>query len=505
LAVRFDPIDIQLAFPASRRRVPTQKTSRWRRRARSCVVAGLLAWSFSPTAKAADLHLGTINVPVDLTGVTTNTTVQTNVLGNLLPLPINLSGPSVNVSTTINLLGNPVTVTLNVPSTPGGGPVTINVPISVPGGALGGVINALDAITAVRRNDAILGLDLGLDRQIDILTNGHWGGSDDLWSEPSALGGPRPSAAILDTWGSGAPNRLASFGETFAASLQQARQANAPAPYGPPYGLGASSRPPPVRSPFDVWVEGAVAHFSDGSDQSERHGHLGVLYVGADYRLAPNLLVGALVQFNQTSHSFDALDSSGRDTGWMVGPYATVRLTPNLFFQARAAWGKSDVKLDLDDTHTDSFDAERWLVRGTLLGPWRWGPWQFRPRASVGYIEERQESYVSSLGGAVPGQSVALGQAKFGPEFAYRYRLANGSIVEPNLLVEGIWNFLRDGGVLNLDDLAGGDKLRGRAEAGVTLRTPRGASFGASVSYDGIGSTDHQAVGGKLRVQVPLN
>jgi len=310
---------------------------------------------------------------------------------------------------------------------------------------------------------------------------------------------------MLDTWGSGSPNRLASFSEAFATSLQQARQANAPAPYGPPYGLGASSRPPPPRSPFDVWIEGAVAHFSDGSDQSERHGHLGVLYAGADYRVAPNLLVGALVQFNQTSHSFDALDSGGSDSGWMVGPYATVRLTSNLFFQARAAWGKTDVKLDLDDTHRDSFDAERWLVRGTLLGQWRWRSWQFRPRASVGYIEERQESYLSSLGDTVPGQTVALGQAKFGPELAYRYRLANGSIVEPSLLVEGIWNFLRDGGVLNLDDLADGDKLRGRAEAGVTLRTPRGASFGAAVSYDGIGSTDYQAVGGKLRVQVPLN
>jgi hypothetical protein len=219
---------------------------------------------------------------------------------------------------------------------------------------------------------------------------------------------------MLDSWGGGPSTRLASISETFATSLHQARQASAAsnAAGEAPYRLGATSRSaPPPRRPFDIWVEGAFARFNDGSDLSERRGHLGVLYVGADYRLASNLLVGTLVQFNRSSHDFDALPTGGSDSGWMVGPYATVRLSHNLFFQARAAWGKTDVKLDLDPTHSDSFDAERWLVRGTLLGQWRWGPWRFRPRASVGYIEEHQESYVSSLGPAIPSQTVALGRS----------------------------------------------------------------------------------------------
>jgi outer membrane autotransporter protein len=182
-----------------------------------------------------------------------------------------------------------------------------------------------------------------------------------------------------------------------------------------------------------------------------------------------------------------------------------MRLSSNLFFQARAAWGRTDVKVDLDDTLQDKFDAERWLVRGTLLGQWRWGAWQFRPRASVGYIEEHQESYASVVGTTIPSQTIALGQAKLGPEVGYRYRLANGAIVEPRLLVEGIWNFLREGGSVDIDDLAFGEEVRARAEAGVSLRTAGGATFGAAVSYDGIGSGDFQAVGGRLRVQVPLN
>ena len=351
----------------------------------------------------------TINVPTNVLGKIVNVPVK--VVTGTVTEPLNVLRTTVNAP--INILGNTVNVTVNVPTTTVtvtssvlSGPVTISVPVGVDapininlpvGGGLVGTINAVDAIVAVRRNDALLNLDLGLDRQIDILTggNGHWGDSGDLWSEPSALGGPRPSGAMLDGWGSGTTSRLASFSESFATSMQQARQANATTSLGEPYGLGATSRAaaPPPRPAFDVWMEGAVAHFSDGSDQSERHGHLGVVYVGADYRLSRNVLVGALVQYNQTSHDFDALQAGGSDSGWMVGPYATVRLSNNLFFQARAAWGKTDVKVDLDSTHQDSFDAERWLVRGTLLGQWRWGPWQFRPRASVGYIEEHQDGY----------------------------------------------------------------------------------------------------------------
>jgi autotransporter-like protein len=533
VAVRLDPTDIQSAPAAGRRRSTRARIGRSLKIFRSALWAAV-AVLIPLAAQAQSVQLGIINVPVNVPTLPTapvTVNVPTNVLGNLVNVPLNVvagtATNTLNVSSTtitvpINLLGNTINVSVTVPSTTitvTGGPVTINVPvgvnapisINIPTGGLVGAVNALDAIGAVRRNDALLGLDLGLDRQIDILNgvNGHWADSGDPWSEPTGLGGPRLSSAMLDAWGGGSPRGSAFGAETFATSLQQARQASAATTnetFGAPYGLGATSRPPaPTRTAFDVWVEGAISRFSDGSDQSERHGQLGVIYIGADYRLSPSLLVGTLVQFNETSHSFDALPSGGSDRGWMIGPYATVRLSNNLFFQARAAWGKTDVKLDLDSTHQDSFDAERWLVRGTLLGQWRWGSWQFRPRASVGYIEERQESYASSLGATIPSQTVALGQAKAGPEIAYRYRLANGSIVEPSLLVEGIWNFLRDGGSLSIDDLAVGDKVRGRAEAGIALRTPGGTAFGAAVSYDGIGSSDYQAVGGKLRVQVPFN
>ena len=253
MAVRTDTIDTLLARPNGRARCLRKrlKSGLW------AAVATLLPLA----VEAQGLQLGTINIPVNLPSVTTTTiTVPTNVLGSIVNVPVSVVG-AVNslsvlpttITVPINLLGNPINVSVNLPGTTvsvTAGPVSINVPINVNApisiniGGLVGAINTLSAIVTVRRNDTLLGLDLGLDRQIDILSagSGHWDDPSDLWSEPSALGGPRPSSAMLDTWGSGAPNRLGAFSETFATSLQQARQASAATPMAPPYGLGANSR-----------------------------------------------------------------------------------------------------------------------------------------------------------------------------------------------------------------------------------------------------------------------
>ncbi len=309
-----------------------------------------------------------------------------------------------------------------------------------------------------------------------------------------------------DEWGAsqlrlGGPSDGQPSSFSFATSLRQARQADDAAPS---Y-LGARERrPAPAKQKFDIWTEGYLAHFDDDAGGIGSDGRTGVLYVGADYLLTPQVLIGTLVQFDDTQQDFDLPSRGAHTTGWMAGPYATVRLPYDLFFQGRAAWGQSGNEIDIAGAE-DHFDADRWLVRGTLLSQQRWGAWQFQPRASVGYIEENQESYVSGLGGLIPSQTISLGQAKAGSQFAYRYRLPGGTVIEPSLLLEGIWNFYQDAGEINIDDLVTGDEVRARAEAGVTFYAFDGIALGASVSYDGIGSSDYDAIGGRARLRVPFN
>lgn len=467
-------------------------------------------------AQAQTINLSTnatLNVPI--IGGTTTVNVPVNVLGNLVNLNVNVAGTPggvnllpTNVTLPVTINGRTIDLSLNV--SPGtipivGGQPTISFPIAItlPTETLTAVVSTTGAIISVRRNDTLLGLDLGLERQVDLLA-GSSADATSVWSDPMALGGMRLGGFLGDSFNTGSGRDPFDTDQvSFATSLQQVRQINAAE--GLPYGLGATSRPPPAKSPFDIWVEGSFARFEDGSGSSERHGHWGVLFAGADYRVSRDLLVGALVQFDSTVQEFETLASNARSSGWMAGPYATLRLSNNLFFQARAAWGRSTVELGFDGSPDDHFDADRWLVRGTLIGQWRWGPWQLRPRISIGYIEERQETYLSSLGVTVPGQTLTLGQVKGGPEISYRHRMDDGTVIEPSLLLEGVWNFMQNPGMAAIDDQAFGEDLRGRVETGVMVYMRGGVGFGASVSYDGIGASDYHAIAGKARLRVPLN
>ena len=288
-------------------------------RVRKCGFSLCLSIAGLSFAHAQTINLSTnatINVPI--IGGTTTVNVPVNVLGNLVNLNVNVAGTPggvnllpTNVTLPVTINGNTIDLSLNV--SPGtipivGGQLTITLPIAItlPTEALTAIVSTTGAIISARRNDMLLGLDLGLDRQIDLLA-GATADTMSVWSEPMALGGMRLGGFLGDALSSGNGRDPFSTDQvSFATSLQQVRQVNAAA--GLPYGLGATTRPPPpAKSPFDIWVEGSFARFEDGSGSSERHGHWGVLFVGADYRVSRDLLVGALVQFDSSAQEFETL------------------------------------------------------------------------------------------------------------------------------------------------------------------------------------------------------
>ncbi len=256
---------------------------------------------------------------------------------------------------------------------------------------------------------------------------------------------------------------------------------------------------------LDIWVEGKLAFFDDGESGGESDGEFGILYFGADYVFTPNFLLGVLVQFDKMDEQSNDLRTRVEGYGWMAGPYATLKLSDNLFFQSRAAWGKSDNDISPFLTYEDEFETERWLVEGSLQGRWAFGAFALSPRASVGYIEDKQDAYTDSLGVFIPGQTVSLGQARFGPQVSYQFTAKDGTLVEPYGSFEGIWNFEESGTNLVAATLASDEELRGKAGLGLRLQAPGGMSLDVSGTYDGIGADSLEAVTGEATVRLPLN
>ena len=96
----------------------------------------------------------------------------------------------------------------------------------------------------------------------------------------------------------------------------------------------------------------------------------------------PGLLIGALMQFDFADETSGLLGSDVEGRGWLAGPYISARLSENIYFDARAAWGRSENDVSPFGTYTDRVGGDRWLARADLTGEWRWDRWRagFRPR-----------------------------------------------------------------------------------------------------------------------------
>lgn len=263
-----------------------------------------------------------------------------------------------------------------------------------------------------------------------------------------------------------------------------------------------------VREGLDFWIEGHITRYRDDIGGISREGDFRILYVGADYVLADGVLIGGLVQIDDTEEDIDDPTRTGEidGTGWMVGPYFGARVLDNLFFDARAAWGQSENDIWIDDAggfRTGSFDTERWLATATLTGVHYHGAWRFSPQIGVAYGHESYDTYVNSLGQTIAGSEANIGRLNGGGEIAYRIERSSGTIVEPMVSLTGIWNFDSDDLVIN-GVTEQTDETRAKVEGGVMIRTPAGWALRAAGMYDGLGSDDFEAYGGSLWVNIPI-
>jgi len=265
-----------------------------------------------------------------------------------------------------------------------------------------------------------------------------------------------------------------------------------------------------TRPGLDFWVEGHISRYQDGTGGINRDGDFRILYVGADYMLTPRILIGALAQIDDTREDLDdpTLKGEVEGTGWMAGPYIGIRLSDNLYFDARAAWGQSDNDLKLWDPETGSrhgsFETDRWLASASLTGSFNWGPWRFSPQASLAYGNEESDAYTTSLGQLVPGVDITIGRISTTSEIGYLMRLDNGVTIEPHVGITGIWNFDTDDLVID-GALVETNDTRAKIDGGVIVRTPNGWAIRAAGSYDGIGEEDFESYSGSLWLNVPLN
>jgi opacity protein-like surface antigen len=330
-----------------------------------------------------------------------------------------------------------------------------------------------------RRADSLTSEEPDRNRFVRRLSGSVWGGADS--SAPLSFSGTSEQA----------------FGRfAFASSLSQIAKATA---------KQNPNAAPEWDQDIDIWVEGHYNHFTQRAPNLNRSGNFGIAYLGADYLLTPSLLVGALVQIDSMTDRLDATGIGARGTGWMAGPYVSTKISSNLFFDARVAWGQSTNTVNPFGLYADPFDTSRSLARANLTGNWSNGAFRVTPSIGVTYFREIQHGYTDSLGVFIPSQTIVLGRTTFGPEFAHRYVTADDLIVEPHVAVTGIYDFRKDGTMTIQGVTVGVQDFRAKLEAGLLVGRSDNYSVRLAGTYDGIGDRSLNVYGGQIWLNAPLN
>ncbi|MEY2928133.1 MAG: Chitinase precursor, partial [Pseudomonadota bacterium] len=335
--------------------------------------------------------------------------------------------------------------------------------------------NTRDAATvAIRnfltaRNAAILAAKPDVQRRLDRLA-----GTAPSGGSASAFGLPVPGSGHLPL------SLTASDGQVRAsASLGMARAA-----------LGDADRGP---TKLDIWTEASFASL----DYPGHKGRFSIIYAGADYRASDKLLIGGLVQFDSFSPQGGMTAGAVKGHGWMAGPYLMAKIGPNLYADLRAAWGKSTNSVSPLGSFVDGFSTSRSLYSGSLIGQFDIGKrTQIRPEITIRYLDEKQKSYIDSLGVAIPGQSVGQGDISFRPRIHHDVTLSETWTLRPYAEAEGIYTFGLD------RQSVFGKRFRMRIEGGADLFATNGIRASLSAFHDGIGSAGYKSTGGRVTLSI---
>ena len=249
---------------------------------------------------------------------------------------------------------------------------------------------------------------------------------------------------------------------------------------------------------LDFWLEGRYeAYAAAMPDGAAGDGRLGVVYLGTKYVLHPDVMVGALAQFDKAGEAGTSEAPSLQASGWMAGPYISARLGAGFVLDGRAAWGRADESLGADLRHSGA----RQLVQARLSGNRQIEGWTFSPSLAVRYFEEATAAtpvLSPELAGG-PG----VGRVDLLPEISRRYQINSDTFVEPRFAVGGFWA---------LDDLAHTPSAHGamtdvrlKAEAGVSLGVKEGASLSAVGGVEQGAEAAENVWSGQLQLKVPLN
>lgn len=252
---------------------------------------------------------------------------------------------------------------------------------------------------------------------------------------------------------------------------------------------------------LDFWFEGRYQTYeSTDAALGPSDGDLGVMFLGSKYMLGPDIMVGALAQFDRINETSGRMGTSASGGGWMVGPYVSMRFGSGVVFDGRAAWGTSEIGGNDGSTfQTDVRSVD--MLRGTLRGTRQIGGWTLAPSVGVTYLQDIPASNAAA-GSVAPASG--QGVVEVLPELKRRFDLDSSTYIEPRAAFGGSMSF-DEATKLNMTPEAFSSNMRLKAETGVAVGVTDGMKLEATGGVETNGQATPDAWSGRLRLNMPLD
>lgn len=264
--------------------------------------------------------------------------------------------------------------------------------------------------------------------------------------------------------------------------------------------LAAAMKPGSKPEPgiLDFWFEGRHLTY-DALDLNarQRDGSYSVMYLGSKYMLGPDIMLGYLAQFDQTDEVSRYGDGASA-SGWMAGPYMSVRFGPGVVFDGRAAWGVAESLPN--GVAIDTTPADRSLLRGTLRGTRQVSGWTVAPSVGLSYVQDTPALQESSFEGASTSPT-GTGRLDVLPEMKRRFELNSEAFIEPRIAAGG---FVPFDNVSQLGGVSQSPDLRWKAEAGVAVGVKDSMNLQATGGVESGGQSASDTWSGRLQLNMPL-
>ncbi|MGZ5914523.1 MAG: hypothetical protein ACXWJU_04240 [Hyphomicrobium sp.] len=324
---------------------------------------------------------------------------------------------------------------------------------------------AADAAFLARRNDLVKAQEpdrIRLDRSPTPIANAD-----------------KPLASTVDVDEEGRPRQVA-----FSVSLSEITAA-------------AGQKPQPGL--VDLWLEGRMQNYAaTAADLGPGSGNLGILYFGTRSMIGPDILVGALAQLDRGVETARYAPAEIAASGWMAGPYLSMRLLSGVTFDGRAAWGETenaDNAVEIGETLIN-----RRLMRAKLTGTREVEGWKVAPSVGLVYLEDAVRDDTTGT-----TKAAGTGRIEVLPEVSRRFAVDGDTFIEPRAAVGGFVGF-DEFSALKATTVTTGNaaEMHLKAEAGVAVGVKEGSSLQATGGVESASSATPETWTGRLQLKVPL-